>query len=99
MRIRDWSSDVCSSDLVRGVGGRKMAMDLGQVSQANADRVLRDTGIDISGARREIDNSAINHALKQHGSDTTEAKRGQAAITPEDFGKIPEIVADRTSGV
>src|SRR3546814_7573828 len=69
-----------------------MAMDLGQVSQANADRVLRDTGIDISGARREIDNSAINHALKQHGSDTTEAKRGQAAITPEDFGKIPEIV-------
>src|SRR3546814_16885024 len=67
-------------------------MDLGQVAQANADRVLRDTGIDISGARREIDTSAINHALKQHGSDTTEAKRGQAAITPEDFGKIPEIV-------
>src|SRR3546814_8798442 len=48
--------------------------------------------MDISGARREIDNSAINHALKQHGSDTTEAKRGQDAITPEDLGKIPEIV-------
>src|SRR3546814_12766915 len=46
MRISDWSSDVCSSDLVtRGRGGTHIA-DPGPIAQEGfaADTVLRDVG-------------------------------------------------------
>src|SRR3546814_20849426 len=42
MRISDWSSDVCSSDLERvGSGGRTVALELGLV-QTHLRDVLRD---------------------------------------------------------
>src|SRR3546814_5791223 len=51
MRISDWSSDVCSSDLLTGVrasiGARGARIDLEQTRAADA------------GAAREIDRSAI----------------------------------------
>lgn len=40
-----------------------------------------------------IDNSAIRHILKQHGSESEE-KRGQTPVTDDDFERISEIVAN-----
>lgn len=40
-----------------------------------------------------IDNSAIRHILKQHGSESEE-KRGQIPVTDDDFERISEIVAN-----
>ena len=39
-----------------------------------------------------IENTALAHALRQHGDAALEAKRGQAAITRDDLQHIPEIM-------
>lgn len=39
-----------------------------------------------------IDEDRIAHTMNQHGNATTEANRGQIAITGKDFEKIPEIL-------
>ena len=48
--------------------------------------------IDVSGFNRVIDIYGIKHTFKKHGNSITEEKRGQIAITKEDFLLIPQIV-------
>lgn len=71
---------------------RKIALDLGKVSESNAARVLKETGLDISGHRREMDNYGVRHAFRKHGAAETELPRGQIALADEDLARIPEIV-------
>src|SRR3546814_2237953 len=40
MRIRDWSSDVCSSDLAVAANHAEMAVDVAQANQAAVDRLI-----------------------------------------------------------
>src|SRR3546814_12028266 len=40
MRIRDWSSDVCSSDLAVAANHAEMAVDFAQANQAAVDRLI-----------------------------------------------------------
>ena len=65
---------------------------LGGVSKNNIEAVKQKTGIDLTGYERVIDSSGINHILKNHGDEVTEAKRGQIGITRNDISRIPEIV-------
>lgn len=60
-------------------------VSLPPVSDDMAARVLRDTGIDIQGYRRDIKGNAWAHIRKHHGNPIGEAARGQQAITPEDI--------------
>ena len=53
-------------------------------------------GINVLGCKRVIDNY-MRHTIGQHGSPTLEIKRGQIAITTDDFQKIPMILADPDS--
>lgn len=41
-----------------------------------------------------FESSALSHNQKHHGNSQTEDARGQIAITPEDYSKIPEILED-----
>ena len=50
-------------------------------------------GEDVDGYKHVLDLSAVNHVLKKHGNQEREAKRGQIAVTTEDFAKISEIVS------
>lgn len=72
-----------------GVAGRKVFLSLGPIG--NLARVQAETGYNLAGYGREIDNSAVRHTLKKHGSVQGEASRGQIAVTLADFGLIPQI--------
>lgn len=84
-------------DAINNPVQNKVTISLGAVSQQNAERILKETGFDVSGYERVIDNYSVKHSFKKHGSEATEAPRGQIAITADDFARIPEIVenADR----
>jgi hypothetical protein len=69
-------------------------LDLFIVPNALVEKVLTATGIDISGHWVCIDNFGIRHALEQHGSPITEAKRGQIALEKEDFVRFLEVFLD-----
>ena len=50
------------------------------------------TGFKLIGFKRIIDKFGINHTLKNHGNEAIEERRGQIAITEEDFELVPKIV-------
>jgi len=60
----------------------------------NAPRVRAATGLELRRFCVVVENTALKHALKQHGNASQEAQRGQAAITEDDFCLIPEIIQD-----
>ncbi len=49
--------------------------------------------MDLTGYRHTIDTFAVRHTLKIHGDARREMKRGQIAVSPEDFECIPDILA------
>src|SRR3546814_2840542 len=69
MRISDWSSDVCSSDLVNGKMIRPTSFDVAEragVSQSTVSRALRnspgvnaETRARVSAAARELDRKSV----------------------------------------
>jgi len=52
---------------------------------------LASKGVDVEGYNHVLDNSAIRHTFKQHGSEQ-ELDRGQIPITDEDFERILDVV-------
>lgn len=71
------------------VADRKIELDLGEVK--NAVLIKQQTGFDLTGYRRVLDNYGVRHTLKKHGNESTEAARGQIAVTLDDFSLIPLI--------
>jgi hypothetical protein len=62
------------------------------VNERVAQEIKDVAGVDVSGYRHTIDVSGVNHAIKNHGNEKSEASRGQIAITEKDFEKIPEAL-------
>ncbi len=60
-------------------------LDLFIVPDELGQRILNETGIDVSGHWVCVDNYGIIHALEHHGSLIAESKRGQIAVGKEDF--------------
>jgi hypothetical protein len=54
-------------------------------------RILDHTNIDVSGHWVCVDNYGILHAMESHGNPTSENKRGQVAITKDDFITMLEV--------
>lgn len=52
------------------------------------------TDVDLTGFCVEIDNYGIKHAFDRHGNENTENKRGQVAITENDFCLVPMPLLD-----
>lgn len=66
------------------------------ISPASSDLVseLESKGVRINtDYNHTIDNSAVLHALKQHGTDK-EALRGQEKITEADFNKVVDVISN-----
>jgi phage-Barnase-EndoU-ColicinE5/D-RelE like nuclease3 len=59
---------------------------------AQSKIIENEIGIKLVGIHRVMDTSGIRHTLKNHGSEIDELKRGQIAVTIDDFNKIPQIV-------
>lgn len=71
---------------------RRILLSLGPVQ--NAALILEKTGLNVTGFTRILDNYGVRHTLKQHGDPIKEARRGQIAVTLEDFGKIGLITTE-----
>ena len=63
-------------------------IDLETVSEGLAMQIKNETGIDVTGFLISIDNYAIVHTMKKHGSERTEKPRGQIPVTKDDFLEI-----------
>ena len=73
------------------IADRRTLLILGPVS--NAPLILQKTGLDVTGYTRVLDNYGVRHTIKQHGNAGRESKRGQIAVTLEDFEKILVITS------
>ena len=97
---RDAESDQASQEilaLARSVAenrsdNTRRTVTYGRASERVID-LLKAHGIDATRYVHVVDNFAIGHTLKNHGNEKIESARGQVAITPEDFAKIPEVVS------
>lgn len=73
------------------IADRRTQEIIGKVE--NAALILEKTGLDVRGYTRVIDNYGVRHTIKQHGNEVKEAKRGQIAVTLDDFSKIALITS------
>jgi hypothetical protein len=68
--------------------------DVGKVSEELAFLAQKNISIDISRFRHNIDTSSVGHVKKNHGNAVVEGKRGQIAVTKDDFKIVPQIIYD-----
>jgi hypothetical protein len=73
------------------IADRRTSLPLGKV--ANASLILQKTGLNVSGFTRVLDNYGVRHTIKQHGNPANEGRRGQIAVTLDDFEKIVLITS------
>ncbi len=71
---------------------RRILLSLGRVQ--NTALILKKTGLNVTGFTRILDNYGVRHTIKQHGDPIKETRRGQIAVTLEDFGKIGLITTE-----
>ena len=69
-------------------------LDYGLISTENANQIFHQTGLDLSEYTHTLDSSFIQHTFKNHGSESEESKKGQIAVTNEDFNFIPSIISN-----
>lgn len=67
---------------------------LGEIDDKQAEQIKNQTGLNVSGYNRIVDNFGLQHIIKKHGNEKDEASRGQIHVTPEDLEKIPEITSE-----
>lgn len=64
----------------------------GIIPENLAIRIKQDTGIDVKSYNCTLRASEIRKIFNDHGNEQTENKRGQRAITEDDFVSIPQII-------
>jgi leucyl-tRNA synthetase len=73
-------------------GGKRQRIAFARVSEAMAARLQALTGLDLRDFAHCLDNYAVNHIFKKHGT-RRELLRGQLPVEPADLELLPEIVA------
>ena len=80
----------CAID--RPQGPRAEAI-IGRITPAVAAQVRAVTGLAVSGCFFRLDSYGVRHSYLQHHAAALEAARGQRAVLPADFQKLPAIYA------
>ncbi len=65
---------------------------LGQVTPELAETIFAATGLRLSGYLHVLDHYAVRHALKEHGDEGRERRRGLEAVTETTFRLVPLVV-------
>ena len=74
------------------IADRQTLLIIGLVD--NVALILAQTKFNLAGYTRVLDNYGVRHTMKQHSDTARELKRGQLAVTLEDFGLIPLITRE-----
>ena len=90
-RLPDIKSLVDETTGANAPQGRRY-VGYGTVSPEQAAQLKADTGLDLAGYRRNLDNMAVRHVLKNHGDPAAEIARGNAPMTREDFERLPQLL-------
>lgn len=69
----------------------------GTVGGLLAEEIMNETGYDFQGKNVTLRADNVRKIFKDHGTESTEAPRGQRPITADDFGKIPEVIGNPDS--
>jgi phage-Barnase-EndoU-ColicinE5/D-RelE like nuclease3 len=67
------------------------AFEFGIVSNDDAARILRQTGLNIAGFLRVMATRGVRHVKNNHADPVREAAQQQYAVVPADFALIPQI--------
>lgn len=70
---------------------------VGLVPEAAQARIEKLAAVDVRGFDYRITPDAVRHIMYKHGSQGSEAKRGQRALTAEDFAQLPLILSSPDS--
>lgn len=85
---------VASIPATGGVEGADPMRTMGLITSQQIDQMRAVTGVDVSGFDFAIDASAIRHIFNKHGDPASEARRGQRAVTVDDFIRLLQILTD-----
>lgn len=70
---------------------------LGMVRSDQTREIAAIKIIDVSGYDFSLDPYAVRHVRKEHGNTKMEERRGQRAITGEDYALLPRLISDAQS--
>ena len=94
------TSDIISfvRNALRKKGGPER-LYLGTIPDAAAKFIQDETGVNVAGYTAILPGDSVQHIFKNHGTDATEAPRGQRAVTEDDIALIPQVLSnpDRVS--
>jgi phage-Barnase-EndoU-ColicinE5/D-RelE like nuclease3 len=74
------------------IADRQTLLVIGPV--VNVALIQAQTKFNLAGYTRVLDNYGVRHTMKQHSDPGRELKRGQLAVTLEDFALIPLITGE-----
>jgi phage-Barnase-EndoU-ColicinE5/D-RelE like nuclease3 len=72
-------------------------VDLWNIETGLAQKIFKETGVDVEGFSVAIDNYGISHTMLNHGNPLKEALRGQIAVSKSDFNKIIDVLQQADS--
>lgn len=81
---------------VKNALSNKQSVDrayMGVVPNGVASRILKETGVDVSGYGVMMNGNDVRHILKSHGDSAAEAIQGQVAVTEDAIAQIPKVIA------
>ncbi len=67
---------------------------LGKISKLTANKIKKETNIDLEGFNLELRANEIRHINAHHGNEESENNRGQKAVTVDDIANIAKIITN-----
>ena len=89
--VADAASAYATAALDRRASAEFMTLGLATSGQVAALQSLK--SVDVAGFDFAIDASAVLHVNRNHGSDASEAKRGQRAVEASDYARLPQMIS------
>jgi len=80
--------------ILKDKSNKLQKFSFGKLTEKQIKEIKENTGFDLTDYERIIDNYGIKYAFKQHGNIIKEQKRGQIAITENDFENILKIITN-----
>ena len=72
---------------------------MGTIPDSAAQTILDSTGVDVAGYSAILPGDSVQHIVRNHGNERTEAARGNQAVIEEDIALIPQVISSPDSVV